>query len=182
MHSQGDAGSTDVEQAGDATPNAAAQDLGQQVRRARGEIATRFRHIRQHHPEGPFTLERLASVTGVSKRNLALAESPEGANLKIETLVKIAHSLGIERWAYFLDAQVFDQVNIELSVLQELRQRQVETVALRKSNDHQTSRDALTQLSELIAGITNLGQSANEILQDMPGSDGESPGPHQPER
>jgi hypothetical protein len=86
----------------------------------------------------------------------------------METLVKIAHSLGIERWAYFLDEQVFDQVNIELAVVKELAARNVETVALRKSNGHQMSSQALSQLSELITGITSLGQSANEILQDLP--------------
>ncbi|MGW5735642.1 MULTISPECIES: helix-turn-helix domain-containing protein [Streptomyces] len=78
------------------------------------EIARRLRHIRRHHPEGPFTLVELARLTSVSKRTLAAAESAEGTNLTIETLVKLTRGLGIRRWAYFLDEQVFQQVNAEL--------------------------------------------------------------------
>jgi transcriptional regulator with XRE-family HTH domain len=76
-------------------------------------IARRLRHIRQHHPEGPFTLSELAERTGVSKRTLVAAESAEGTNLTIETLVKVTRGLGIARWAYLLDEQVFRQVNAE---------------------------------------------------------------------
>jgi transcriptional regulator with XRE-family HTH domain len=78
------------------------------------EIARRLRHIRRHHPEGPFTLSELARLTSVSKRTLAAAESAEGTNLTIETLVKLTRGLGIRRWAYFLDEQVFQQVNADL--------------------------------------------------------------------
>lgn len=148
------------------------QDLDARLHGARCDLARRLRYIRQHHPEGPFTLERLAQTVGVSKRNLAQAESSTGANLRIETLIKIAHSLGIERWAYFLDEQVFEQVNIELSVVKELAEKRVETVALRSTHVQQMSSETLTQLSELIAGITSLGQSATEILKDAPHPNG----------
>lgn len=77
-------------------------------------IARRLRHVRQYHPEGPFTLSELAERTGVSKRTLVAAESAEGTNLTIETLVKVTRGLGIGRWAYLLDEQVFRQVNAEL--------------------------------------------------------------------
>lgn len=144
------------------------RELADSFTQARRDLARRLRYIRQHHPEGPFTLEGLAEVVGVSKRNLAQAESSTGANLSIETLIKIAHNLGIDRWAYFLDEQVFEQVNVELAVVKGLASRQVATVALRSSHAQQIPAETLAQLSELISGITSLGQSANEILQDMP--------------
>ncbi|WP_405655855.1 helix-turn-helix domain-containing protein [Streptomyces sp. RK9] len=78
------------------------------------EIARRLRHIRRHHPEGPFTLLELARLTSVSKRTLAAAESAEGTNLTLETLVKLTRGLGIRRLAYFLDEQVFQEVNAEM--------------------------------------------------------------------
>lgn len=158
------------------------QDLDARLHGARCDLARRLRYIRQHHPEGPFTLERLAQTVGVSKRNLAQAESSAGANLRIETLIKIAHSLGIERWAYFLDEQVFEQVNIELSVVKELAAKRVETVALRSAHVQHMSGETLSQLSELIAGITSLGQSANEILKDMPHTDKGGSGPDRRQR
>ncbi|MGI5484746.1 helix-turn-helix domain-containing protein [Streptomyces lavendofoliae] len=144
------------------------QDLSETLTEARRNLARRLRYIRQHHPEGPFTLEALSEMVGVSKRNLAQAESFTGANLRIETLIRIAHNLGIDRWAYFLDEEVFNQVNVELSVVKELAAKRVETVALRSTHVQNIPGETLAQLSELIAGITSLGQSANEILQEMP--------------
>ncbi|MET9900699.1 helix-turn-helix domain-containing protein [Streptomyces sp. NPDC006446] len=103
-------------------------------------IARRLRHIRQHHPEGPFSLAELAERTGVSKRTLVAAESAEGANLTIETLVKVTRGLGIARWAYLLDEQVFRQVNAEL------RQR---GDAMRQERDA----ESLGSLARLLGGI-----------------------------
>ncbi|MFF7777454.1 helix-turn-helix domain-containing protein [Streptomyces tanashiensis] len=161
---------------------AALRSLSVSGRPTRRDLARRLRHVRQHHPEGPFTLERLSHVVGVSKRNLAQAESDAGANLSIETLIKIAHNLGIDRSAYFLDEQVFQQVNVELSVVRELAAKRVEAVALRSTHGRELPPDALTQLSELIAGITSLGRSANELLQEMPHSGEGDPGPDRHQR
>ncbi|MGW0533333.1 helix-turn-helix domain-containing protein [Streptomyces sp. NPDC003032] len=105
------------------------------------EIARRLRHIRRHHPEGPFTLMELARLTSVSKRTLAAAESAEGTNLTIETLVKLTRGLGIRRWAYFLDEQVFQQVNAEL--------RSGGAVAKRAAH----SMESLGTLGTLLGGI-----------------------------
>ncbi|MEV0966259.1 hypothetical protein AB0J25_27385 [Streptomyces sp. NPDC049910] len=166
-----DTPSTDLSAAGEAVQSAAQQDLGETFTEARRDLARRLRYIRQHHPEGPFTLEAFSETVGVSKRNLAQAESPTGANLRIETLIRVAYNLGIDRWAYFLDEEIFDRVNVELSVVKEFAAKRVETVALRSTHVQNIPGETLAQLSELIAGITSLGQSANEILQDMPESE-----------
>lgn len=84
------------------------------INATKGDIARRLRYIRHHHPDGPFTLAGLAERAGVSKRTLSHAESADGSNLTLETLLKVCYSLGIERDAYFLDEQVFQQVNAEL--------------------------------------------------------------------
>ncbi|MFE7314369.1 hypothetical protein ACFU7T_15020 [Streptomyces sp. NPDC057555] len=93
----------------------AADSLDAQLRAAKTALATRLRYVRHHHPEGPFTLAKLAERAGVSKRALASAESADGTNLTMGTLVEVAHSLGIQRCAYFLDEEVFTQVNVEKS-------------------------------------------------------------------
>jgi transcriptional regulator with XRE-family HTH domain len=179
-HDDGPSTRTDQEEG--TPPTTPRRDLDDKLVQARRDLARRLRYVRQHHPEGPFTLERLSHVVGVSKRNLAQAESAMGANLRIETLIKIAHNLGIDRWAYFLDERVFEQVNVELSVVKELAAKRVETVALRSAHVQHMSPDTLSQLSELIAGITSLGQSANEILQEMPCSDEGGPAPDRRQR
>jgi transcriptional regulator with XRE-family HTH domain len=124
-----------------------------------------LRHIRQHHPEGPFTLAQLADRAGVSKRTLASAESTDGTNLTIETLVKVAHSLGIARWAYFLDEQVFQQVNTELATVLELRRHKVRSAALRSPHPASLSAD---NLSELLNGIIDAAAQARDSLQGTP--------------
>ncbi|UWS76979.1 helix-turn-helix domain-containing protein [Streptomyces noursei] len=105
-----------------------------QMRAAKTSVATRLRYVRHHHPEGPFTLATLAERAGVSKRALTSAESADGTNLTIETLVKVAHSLGMQRWAYFLDEEVFTQVNTELEIVKEVRRRGAQSVALRTAS------------------------------------------------
>ncbi|MFE1776019.1 helix-turn-helix domain-containing protein [Streptomyces sp. NPDC059008] len=137
--------------------------LDEHVHATKAEIATRLRHVRQHHPEGPFSLSKLAERAGVSKRTLASAESADGTNLTIETLVKVAHSLGIQRSAYFLDEQVFQQVNTELEALKELRRRKVENIALRHSTNL-----PMDHLSQLLTGIIDAAALARESLQDAP--------------
>lgn len=137
--------------------------VDEQVRRAKTAIASRLRHIRQHHPEGPFTLAQLAERAGVSKRTLASAESADGTNLTLETLVKVAHSLGIARWAYFLDEQVFQQVNTELATVMELSRHKVRSAALRSSHSAPLSAD---KLSELLSGIIDAAAQARDSLRD----------------
>ncbi|WP_306317497.1 MULTISPECIES: helix-turn-helix domain-containing protein [unclassified Streptomyces] len=104
------------------------------------ELARRLRHIRKYHPEGPFTLSDLAERTGVSKRTLVAAESAEGTNLTIETLVKVTRGLGIARSAYLLDEEVFRQVNAELRKWGDL---------LRQQRDA----ESLVSLAGLLSGI-----------------------------
>ncbi|MBO0657259.1 helix-turn-helix transcriptional regulator [Streptomyces triculaminicus] len=142
----------------------AGHGLEAQVHAAKTAIATRMRHLRHHHPEGPFSLAKLADRTGVSKRTLASAESADGTNLTIETLVKVAHSLGIERWAYFLDEQVFQQVNAELEAVKELRRRSVENVSLRTRTRLPGGLPA-DQMSELLKGIINAASQVQESLR-----------------
>ncbi|MEU5544526.1 helix-turn-helix transcriptional regulator [Streptomyces sioyaensis] len=135
---------------------------------AKTAIARRLRHIRHHHPEGPFTLARLAEVAGVSKRTLAAAESADGTNLTVETLVKVAHSLGVSRVAYFLDEQVFDDVNSELELLRKMRTHRVESVALRQTGPAAPD-SSLTELSHLITRLVSTAEAARATLEDLPG-------------
>ncbi|MEU7169378.1 helix-turn-helix domain-containing protein [Streptomyces morookaense] len=93
------------------------QEGDERIHRVKADVARRLRYVRQHHPEGPFTLAGLAERAGVSKRTLSQAESADGCNLTLETLLKVSHSLGISRDGYFLDEQVFEQVNAELTAL-----------------------------------------------------------------
>ncbi|MFG2863405.1 helix-turn-helix domain-containing protein [Streptomyces sioyaensis] len=135
---------------------------------AKTAIARRLRHIRHHHPEGPFTLARLAELAGVSKRTLAAAESADGTNLTVETLVKVAHSLGVSRVAYFLDEQVFDDVNSELELLGKMRTHRVESVALRQTGPAAPD-SSLTELSHLITRLVSTAEAARATLEDLPG-------------
>lgn len=144
--------------------------LDAEVHAAKTAIAVRLRHIRQHHPEGPFSLAKLAERAGVSKRTLASAESAEGTNLTIETLVKVTHSLGIARWAYLLDEEVFQQVNAELETIKELRRRKVQSVALRASHSAAVSTG---QLSKLLTGIIDAAAQARDSLRGAPPTAGE---------
>ncbi|MFI9206045.1 helix-turn-helix domain-containing protein [Streptomyces sp. NPDC053048] len=100
-----------------ASSGAPEHPAGGMAHAAKAAIALRLRYIRRHHPEGPFSLAKLAERAGVSKRTLASAESADGTNLTIETLMKVAQSLGIRRLAYFLDEQVFHEVNAELETV-----------------------------------------------------------------
>jgi transcriptional regulator with XRE-family HTH domain len=142
---------------------------------AKTALARRLRHLRQHHPEGPVTLARLAELAGVSKRTLAAAESADGTNLTVETLVKVAHSLGISRVAYFLDEQVFDDVNSELELLRKLRTHRVESVALRQTGPAApaASTSSLTELSHLITRLVTTAEAARATLEDLPGQGGD---------
>ncbi|MDX3224480.1 helix-turn-helix transcriptional regulator [Streptomyces sp. ME19-01-6] len=145
------------------------------IEQAKSAIAKRLRHVRQHHPEGPFTLAALAERAGVSKRTLAQAESAQGSNLTIETLVKVASALGITRDAYFLDEQVFHEVNTELETLKELREQKVESVALRTSTPTSTlPPGSLEKLTGLLKGILDSATRAQDTLQELPP---DSPGP-----
>ncbi|MFF4601723.1 helix-turn-helix domain-containing protein [Streptomyces sp. NPDC001339] len=141
--------------------------LDDHVRVTKADIAARLRYIRRHHPEGPFSLAELADLAGVSKRNLASAESAEGANLTIKTLVKVVHSLGIMRSAYFLDEQVFQQVNNELDVIQELRRGKAHALALRTSHAVPVPR-AAEQISQLLTGIIDAAATARVSLHGAP--------------
>ncbi|MFJ9855649.1 helix-turn-helix domain-containing protein [Streptomyces sp. NPDC101150] len=144
-------------------------DLDDSVHTAKTSIARRLRHIRQSHPEGPFTLARLAERAGVSKRTLASAESVDGTNLTVETLVKVAHSLGVSRVAYFLDEQVFDQVNAELELLRNMRSQRIESVALRQSSlAAAPAASSLTELSHLITRLVTTAEAARATLKDIP--------------
>ncbi|MGI5531680.1 helix-turn-helix domain-containing protein [Streptomyces syringium] len=123
-----------MNQGGGAPEASTRPSLEQRIQTAKAEIARRLRYVRQHHPEGPFTLAGLAERAGVSKRTLSHAESADGSNLTLETLLKVSYSLGISRDAYFLDEQVFHQVNEELETLRVLRTQRVEGVALRTAS------------------------------------------------
>nr|WSZ96863.1 helix-turn-helix domain-containing protein [Streptomyces sp. NBC_00857] len=151
-----------------------AQTRDARIQEAKSAIAARLRYIRQHHPEGPFTLAGLAGRAGVSKRTLSQAESAEGSNLTIETLVKVAHSLGISRDGYFLDAEVFQEVNSQLATLTELEKRQVRRVAMRNADPSPKSAHSYEALSGLIAGILKSATEAQGALSELPHS-GDTP-------
>jgi transcriptional regulator with XRE-family HTH domain len=144
------------------------QSLDELICSSKQAVAERLRHIRQHHPEGPFTLVTLADRTGVSARTLAQAESAEGANVTLETLAKVAHSLGIMRIAYFLDEAAFQQVNAELDMLALLRKQRVEGVAARRAAPTGLSPASVEQLSQLLSGIVANAEQARTTLQDLP--------------
>ncbi|MEU4891004.1 helix-turn-helix transcriptional regulator [Streptomyces sp. NPDC044780] len=146
----------------------AKQLTDERIHQAKSAVARRLRYVRQHHPEGPFTLAALAERARVSKRTLAQAESASGSNLTIETLVKVASSLGITRDAYFLDEQVFREVNAELDTLKELQEQGVESVALRKSSAAALPSDSLKELTGLLKGILDSAAKAQDTLQDIP--------------
>ncbi|MER5546424.1 helix-turn-helix domain-containing protein [Streptomyces sp. NPDC002589] len=144
------------------------QSLDELVHSSKQAVAERLRHIRQHHPEGPFTLATLADRTGVSQRTLAQAESVEGANVTLETLAKVAHSLGIRRIAYFLDEAVFQQVNAELDTLARLRKQRVEGVAARRAAPTGLPPASVEQLAQLLSGIVANAEQVRTALQEPP--------------
>ncbi|AOR29819.1 hypothetical protein BFF78_00800 [Streptomyces fodineus] len=155
-----------------ATDTSAPSTLDDHVHATKADIAARLRYIRRHHPEGPFSLAKLADLAGVSKRTLAAVESDEGANLTIETLVKLAHSLGIHRCAYFLDDQVFQQVNKELEFIRELQKSRAQGLALRSS--HATPVATSTdQVARLLTGIIDAAAQARDSLRGAPPTSGE---------
>ncbi|TVL87531.1 helix-turn-helix domain-containing protein [Streptomyces sp. SAJ15] len=158
-----------------ASETAETADLEGYVRAVKTDLATRLRHVRQHHPEGPFTLAQLAERAGVSKRTLASAESADGTNLTIETLVKVAYSLGIQRPAYFLDDQVFRQVNVELETVKEFRRRGVHSVALRTATSSSPAAASVSALSDLLQGILASAKAARDTLHELPAADGGEP-------
>ncbi|MFE9412870.1 helix-turn-helix domain-containing protein [Streptomyces sp. NPDC006704] len=140
--------------------------LADHVHATKADIAARLRHIRRSHPEGPFSLAGLAERAGVSKRTLASVESADGANLTIETLVKVAHSLGIQRCAYFLDDEVFQQVNKELALLKELRESKAAGLALRTSHAQPVA-TTTDQVSRLLTGIIDAAAQARDSLHGV---------------
>ncbi|MDH6624339.1 transcriptional regulator with XRE-family HTH domain [Streptomyces sp. LBL] len=144
------------------------QSLDEVVRASKQAVAERLRHIRQHHPEGPFTLATLADRTHVSARTLAQAESAEGANVTLETLAKVAHSLGIRRIAYFLDEAVFQQVNAELDMLTQMREQGVEGVVARRAAPTGLPPASVEQLARLLHGIVANAEQARTALQELP--------------
>ncbi|MFI0766109.1 helix-turn-helix domain-containing protein [Streptomyces sp. NPDC021218] len=136
--------------------------FNEKAREVRQEIGDRLRWIRAHHPEGPFSLEALAARSKIAKRRLASAESTDGANLTIETLVKIAHSLDIDRVAYFIDSQVFEDVNAQLALLREFQTRNVSSVALRTSHAPDIPPSTRAQLQKALMGIVASLDGASE--------------------
>lgn len=131
-------------------------------------IGERLRYVRRHHPEGPFSLDKLAERSGVAKRTLGGTEAGT-VNMTIDTLYKIASCLGIDRVAYFIDPQVFAEVNSELDTVTTLRDRGVRSVALR-SDVLGTSATGTTDptLAKLLQTIL---QSANEAVRQLPHDD-----------
>ncbi|WP_187363958.1 helix-turn-helix domain-containing protein [Streptomyces piniterrae] len=144
-----------------------ARSLDDHVHATKADIAARLRHIRRHHPEGPLSLAKLADLAGVSKRTLGSVESAEGANVTIETRVKVAHSLGIQRCAYFLDGQVFEQVNKELELIQELRRGRAHGLAMRASHAAPVA-TTTDQVSRLLTGIIDAAAQARDSLRGTP--------------
>ncbi|MGW1289456.1 helix-turn-helix domain-containing protein [Streptomyces sp. NPDC001118] len=155
-----------------AADTSAPRTLDDHVHATKAAIAARLRHIRRNHPEGPFNLARLADLAGVSKRTLASVESAEGANLTIETLVKVAHSLGIQRCAYFLDDQVFQQVNKELEFIKELQESKAQGLALRTSHAAPVA-TTTAQVAQLLAGIIDAAAQARDSLHGVLPTSGE---------
>lgn len=131
-------------------------------------VGERLRYIRKHHPEGPFTLAALAERSGVSQRTLGAAEAAT-ANLTLESLVKIASCLGINRVAYFVDAQVFDEVNTELDAVSALRAQGVRSVALR--SDGRAPDATGTHEQNLATLLQTILASASEAVRKLPQDD-----------
>ncbi|WP_370422805.1 helix-turn-helix domain-containing protein [Streptomyces sp. QH1-20] len=160
-----------MNQGGGAPEASARPSLEQRIQAAKAEIARRLRYVRRHHPEGPFTLAGLAERAGVSKRTLSHAESADGSNLTLETLLKVSYSLGISRDAYFLDEQVFQQVNEELETLRVLRTQRVEGVALRTAAHGAPGAGhapPVDRLSGLLQEILASAAKAQNELRDLP--------------
>jgi transcriptional regulator with XRE-family HTH domain len=142
----------------------------------RSAVGERLRYIREHHPEGALTRAELAERSGVSLRTIAALESAEGANVQVDTLVKLTHSLGIRRVAYLLDAEVFTQVNQELALSRQLREARdagVETVLLRNSTG--VSDDAASTLNNLLDAIVGAARQAKGKLRGDTPDAGERP-------
>ncbi|KAB7847243.1 helix-turn-helix domain-containing protein [Streptomyces mobaraensis] len=134
--------------------------LEARITAAKADVARRLRYVRHHHPDGPFTLAGLAERAGVSKRTLSQAESADGSNLTLETLLKVSDSLGIPRPAYFLDEQVFRQVNGELA-------------GGGPASGAPPAR--VDQLSRMLSDILDTAARARCALQDLP-ADGNAAG------
>lgn len=98
------------------------------------DVGRRLRFARTNHPNGPMTQTALADATGVSTRALGDIEAGN-ANPSLETLVKITCGLGVERMAYLLDQEVFDEVNRQFESVTEFdeakRQLAVTSVSFR---------------------------------------------------
>ncbi|GHF23503.1 MULTISPECIES: helix-turn-helix domain-containing protein [Streptomyces] len=137
------------------------QEGDERIHRVKADVARRLRYVRQHHPEGPFTLAGLAERAGVSKRTLSQAESADGCNLTLETLLKVSHSLGISRDGYFLDEQVFEQVNSELAALDTLD-------APGGPSKASPVAAPVDRLSGLIGEILASAAQAQSALRDLP--------------
>ncbi|MFB7493781.1 helix-turn-helix domain-containing protein [Streptomyces sp. NPDC056161] len=141
------------------------QSLDELIRSSKRTVSERLRHLRHHHPEGPFTLAVLAERANVSVRTLAQAESAEGANVTLETLAKVAHSLGIKRIAYFLDDAVYQQITEEFRALERLREQGVEGVAARRAAPTGLPAVSVEELTRLLTGIA---EQARDALQELP--------------
>jgi transcriptional regulator with XRE-family HTH domain len=144
-----------------------ADEVEEGLNLTRSAVGERLRHLREHHPEGPLTRAELAERSGVSMRTIAALESSDGANVQVDTLIKLTHSLGIRRVAYLLDADVFDQVNQELALSRQLREARdagVEAVLLRNSTG--ISDDAASTLNNLLDAIVGAARQAKGRLRD----------------
>lgn len=87
---------------------------------AKSDVGRRLKHARTHHPNGRLrTQAALSEATGLSRR--ALCDIEAGNSIpNLETLVRITAGLGIQRLAYLLDETVFDEVNRDFEMVEEL--------------------------------------------------------------
>jgi transcriptional regulator with XRE-family HTH domain len=134
-------------------------------------IGERLRYIRHNHPDGLIEQARLAAKSGVSERHIRDVEAGK-ANTTVAKLEKIVNALGIDRVAYLLDEEVFEQVNAQLRSLQEARTLGVDGVRLRS---HGTSSPGPSPSQEdvvamLLARMAEIGDEAKRVQQDLPPS------------
>jgi len=106
------------------------------------------------------TLDQFAEITGVGRTRLAAAESAQGANLTMETMVKITAAMGIARPAYLIDPEVFREVNRELDLVKALRERGATSMALRASS---AAGGATPELADLLATMITVGEEARRL-------------------
>ncbi|GAB3505908.1 hypothetical protein FB471_1366 [Amycolatopsis cihanbeyliensis] len=113
-------------------------------------------------------------MSGLAKRSLYRIQ--QGANVTLDSLIKISTSLGIDRVAYFLDEEVFRQVNAELAMLKELRQRNITSVRFREASAMAlASATDYSELTELLTHIAQDVQRARSKVQPATASDHDAP-------